>query len=598
MPPESPATRRPPPLEKGSAAARFEERFREVVVTFQRRQALRGAGFGLVVGCVLAVAVALLGWWWREPSWRVGPLVAAPLGFAVAFVVARRRAFSAAQVALYVDAQLGTSELVSTAAELVRSDPRSPLSESVLQRAAELLGTARITAARPRVWTRLHAIAPVGLLLWGATQFIPARPPAPQPAPPPGARTVKAAQVPGLDRIVALEQLEGRTPEQRERLRALAERAKKLRERLAQGMEHREAQAELARLRDDIAAEHWKLGQQAERAALEAALGALEAEPGMKDASRALGNGDLVGFDEEMSSLARRLEEEDREAAREALKKAAEAARKQGGQALAELLDRQAEQLERRSRSAELLRELGSSLEQQLSEEGRRALDEFGKNGDPEAARRLMEALDQALEQLSEAERQRLVERMKKQLLDGDSEIDPLTKEQLEQLLRQLESPEGQRALRERLRQMSEPDADAQRERALDEAERGGAEAERSLGGVLPLPGPGAGNGPSPTPPQPGPGQPGEGGGQGDHSGNTEKRAGDGGFVARATPRLQPGLPLQAKTLGRAPARAGETAQKLGTEALGNMAPAELGAVERSDVPQDYREQVGRYFQP
>ena len=51
-------------------------------------------------------------------------------------------------------------------------------------------------------------------------------------------------------------------------------------------------------------------------------------------------------------------------------------------------------------------------------------------------------------------------------------------------------------------------------------------------------------------------------------------------------------------TLGRAPSRPGETANQAGTGALGQAGPSELGGVEGSEVPEEYREQVGRYFQP
>jgi hypothetical protein len=49
---------------------------------------------------------------------------------------------------------------------------------------------------------------------------------------------------------------------------------------------------------------------------------------------------------------------------------------------------------------------------------------------------------------------------------------------------------------------------------------------------------------------------------------------------------------------GRAPARVGETANVRGTGALGTVGPDEIGGVSHSDVPEEYREQVGRYFEP
>ena len=55
---------------------------------------------------------------------------------------------------------------------------------------------------------------------------------------------------------------------------------------------------------------------------------------------------------------------------------------------------------------------------------------------------------------------------------------------------------------------------------------------------------------------------------------------------------------MHGATLGRAPARPGETANQAGNGAIGEAAPGEVSGVERSEVPEEYREQVGRYFQP
>jgi hypothetical protein len=55
---------------------------------------------------------------------------------------------------------------------------------------------------------------------------------------------------------------------------------------------------------------------------------------------------------------------------------------------------------------------------------------------------------------------------------------------------------------------------------------------------------------------------------------------------------------MHAATLGRAPARPGDTANQRGTGSLGSVAPGQIGAVEQSEVPEEYREHVGRYFEP
>ncbi len=93
---------------------------------------------------------------------------------------------------------------------------------------------------------------------------------------PPGSDLVKLEKLPGLDRIEALDRLGGSTPEERERLKRIADAARKLRAELAKGVERREALAAVAKLRDDIAAERMKFGDKGNRAALDAALAKLE----------------------------------------------------------------------------------------------------------------------------------------------------------------------------------------------------------------------------------------------------------------------------------------------------------------------------------
>ena len=44
--------------------------------------------------------------------------------------------------------------------------------------------------------------------------------------------------------------------------------------------------------------------------------------------------------------------------------------------------------------------------------------------------------------------------------------------------------------------------------------------------------------------------------------------------------------------------KAGGTANQRGTGDLKSVAPSEIDGVDRSDVPEEYREQVGRYFAP
>ncbi len=227
----------------------------------------------------------------------------------------------------------------------------------------------------------------------------------------------------------------------------------------------------------------------------------------------------------------------------------------------------------------------------------------------------MAKALEEALEGLSDAEREELKKKMEKQLEKSEGGANPMTKKQLEDLSKQLATPEGKKELAKRLKELAkqDPSKEAEREKGLEEGEKGGAEAERELGGAMPIPMDGSGNpagGDKGDKSQAGKGKSGgdkdqqSGGpgshhdkGKGDHSGNTAKLDSQE-MRAKAHAKLNPGMPLQGSSMGRAPSRPGETANRAGTGALGQAAPSELGGVEGAEVPEEYREQVGRYFTP
>ena len=388
-------------------------------------------------------------------------------------------------------------------------------------------------------------------------------------------------------------------------MKNLAEQAKKLREALAKGLEKREALSEIAKLRDGIEAERLKLGDRENRPGLDAALQAFANRPALKDAQQALSNGDLTAFDDEMQKLANRAESSDRESAKEALEEAAKAAREKGAKGLADALESQKRLFERREAHADALRELAEGLKGKLSPQAREDLKEFGSSGDPEAQRRLSEAMEKALEGLTPEERKRLAERMAKQLEDADGEGSSMSKKQLRDLAKKLGDEDGIEALKKELKEMAKPESsdDAEREKGLGEADRGRSDAERGLGAV-PMPVPGEGSGTPGESGKPGSGKPGEGGpggkhdtGVGDHAGSTpEVKSKE--LRSKADARMLPGAPMHGATLGRAPARAGETANELGTGTLGEARKTEVGAVDHADIPEEYREQVGRYFEP
>jgi hypothetical protein len=576
--------------------------------SFQRRArrvrgllALRTLLFGLAGGAAGGALLAGIAWWLRLGTWRPFSLAAGVgVGLVAGAVLALRRRWSDADVALYLDAKLGSSEAIVTAVEPRDSEAHA----TARQRASKLLASREAARTGPRVLTRLHALFPVAsaTAVWLSVIPLPPRP-APPPAPP-GAERVKLTELAGLERIEALAKLGGANPAQDERMKKLAADAKKLREDLAKGLEKREALARVARLRDEVAAERLRFGDRENRAGLDAAVNELERQKLTAKAGRALSEGDITAFDAEMQRLAALAEKEDRETAKRALDEAQKAAKEKGARGLAETLEREKKKLEQAEAKMEALRELARELGSELDEDGRRALGEANESGNPDAQRRLAEALDRALAGMTEEERKRLAERLRQNLgSGGEGQQSPMTAEELEELAKRLEQKGAEDRLREQLRELArrDPSEDAERERGLGEAERGGSDAERSLG-AIPMPlgqGQGAGKGPEQETPQTGGDSKGQGSGPGagKHDGKTapldvkELRSKAGG-------KLLPGAPMHAGTLGRAPARTGETANQLGTGALGRVGPTEVGAVEGSEIPEEYREQVGRYFEP
>jgi hypothetical protein len=564
-------------------------------------RALTGTALGLCAGALLAGA----SWWLRQGELR--PLTGGLglLGAGVATLAAARRRWSDQDVALYLDEKLGLKEEIVTALGL-RAEA-SEAAQLLQQNAAKSLDEGAAKLRGPKVWDAPQLLAPFAAAAIAWLSFLPL-PPAPPVARAPGVERVQSANVKGLERIEALRDQRGRSPEDERRLRALADEAKKLRGDLAQGMEKREALSRMARLRDSIAELRSEFGKEQNRQGLEAAIAALSEHPEAKKAARALGDGDITAFDQEMQRLANQAEKQARESAKQALEEAERAAREKGAPGLADALKEQRDAFDKRAADAEALRQLGEALAGKLDPQALEDLKEFGQGGDPKAARRLAEAMGKALSKLSEEERKRLAEQLKKQLDQSPGGAgSPMTREELEEMARRLASPEGQKQLEEQLRQMANPDRtrEAEREGALGDAERGLGDAERGLG-VMPAPMAGAPGGQDQTPGNgnsPGQGnQPGGPGSQhdsgtGDHAGQSQALTAPE-LRSKANVQRSGVGPMHAATLGRAPARPGDTANQRGTGSLGSVAPGEIGAVEQSEVPEEYREHVGRYFEP
>jgi hypothetical protein len=346
------------------AQSDFRSAFADLAKRVHRRHAgrlaLTGASLGLSLGALGALGL----WALRFGEWRPAGLGLGVLGAAIGASLAKRQRWSDSDIALYLDARLQSHETVTTA--LAAQGRAEPALAHVLELANGVLGSADPQRLKPKLWSRLHALLPAALLGIAVISRLPLRP-APPPAPvAPGAERVQIENLKGLERIEALAHLQGQNPEQDERLKKLAEQAKKLREALAKGLEKREALSEIAKLRDGIAAERSKLGDRQNRPGLDAALRAFSNHPALRDAQKALGNGDLTAFDDEMQKLANRAESSDRKAAKDALEEAEKEARAKGAHGLADALDAQKRLFERRESHADALRELAQSMKGKL----------------------------------------------------------------------------------------------------------------------------------------------------------------------------------------------------------------------------------------
>lgn len=593
------------------AAVAFERLFRRARGRLRLRRALGTVLTGLSFGSLASAGAVFATWALARPepaAWAA--ILPAALGVALGLFAALRARWSDEEVALFLDARLQSEEAITSA--LAVSKESTDRAEALRQRAIHVLEGASQPATRSRLFRPMHALTVAGGAGIVLFSLLPApRAELPTPAPK-GLELIRKGDVPGLDRIEALERAESLSDADAIRLRNLASDAKELRKDLARGLERREAQARIGRLREEIEAERQRFAETSERPALEAAINALAAGEATRGAAKALEEGDVVSFDEEMQRLANREEAAARNQARQALEEALREARQKRGKHLSSLLERQQKAFAEREAGARALRELSELLEKKLSPEEREALREFEQEGDSDAARRLGEGLEKAIAELTEAERKRLAEALQRRLERGGSAT-PIDPKKLEELAQRLSGEAGQEALREALKQLAEqPTPDVNRDRALDEAERGGAEAER---GLMPVPLSGSqpqsrSNGSDSASRGQASRDSGSssGNGSGRGGGNRERpeqpaepsqaAPGPAELRAKADTRLLPGVPLETRALGRAPARGGETAEQLGTGALGSAGPKEVSAVENSDVPEEYREQVGRYFQP
>src|SRR5690606_25536434 len=148
-------------------------------------------------------------------------------------------------VALYLDRKLASDEAIATAVSL---DDDAPARAVVIQQATDALDRDPPRGVWPRVWRLWHltSIAAAAAIAWLGIVQLP--PPPAAPPPPPGTGIVTIEDLEGLDEVIELANVDPKDEGQRQRLKDISERAKRLREQLREGMEKRAAQEELARL--------------------------------------------------------------------------------------------------------------------------------------------------------------------------------------------------------------------------------------------------------------------------------------------------------------------------------------------------------------
>jgi hypothetical protein len=578
----------------------FVRAARSVRSALALRHGLDGAALGALAGVVAGIGI----WALRGPSFAwAGIATALVAGTIVAAVRTRRRRFSDADVALYLDARLACNEAVSTALEW-RARPRpatdatrraaaSDVETEVTRVATAALASKDARAVRPRIARRLHATLPLLSLGLVALWFVPERAPTKENVARPDTVQVK---LDGLRKVEALKALEPKDAADKKRWDALVDAARKLRLEAAAGMDRKAALDALQQLRTQTAAERKLVPDAARRAAMDAAAKALARHPETAEAAKALERADLVAMDHELERLANAMEAHSRAIAEEALKEAAAAARARGADDVASALEEQEHLLKKRGADADTLKKLAELLGTSNRPDVARQLERLNR-GEAAASPALADAMLKALEGLSEDERKRLGDQMKKAAegMAGENSKS-LTREQMEQLARSLSSKEGLEQLQKAMKQLAaqDPSAAAAREGAIAQAMLGIGAAQREISGNGP-PGDGpAGSGSDPSG-QGGPSSPSPSARSAGHEGTTPP------IAASSLPAHAAGTAFGGIPMGRAPGVSPVTATppltvlpRTGAAAI----PGDVAPVTHTDVPKEYRDQVGRYFSP
>ena len=463
---------------------RFHPLFETWARRVRGRLALRHALTGAAIGLLLATIPAAIAWKTRHGTLRpLAPLIGL-VGAAGGLAIARRKRWTDTDVALYLDDRLDTDETITTAVGMRNeSELDDPTRAVVVSSAASALASGDAKKVRPHLLRPIHVLVPLALagLVFIARAPLPVAPVA---VAAPGTTKVQLQQVEGLKKVIALGQITPRDEDQRKRLEQLAKDAEKLRNDLEKGLEKREAQDRIAKLRDQIAAERLSLGDGEQRAGMEAAQQKLQEGDLTKGAAKALGDHDLEALDKEMEKLANEREKGDRERAKKQLQDAADAARKGGAPGVAKALEDEKKKLDERGKRADMLKELEKGLEGSGlgSDDLKSQSESLDKSGSDKDAQKLADAMGKALEKLTPEERKRLAEKLRERA--GQKGISPGEAQDLKDLADKLGTPEGQKQLEQELKDLAKEDLESdesKRQQQLDDAQGGADDTEKDI---------------------------------------------------------------------------------------------------------------------
>lgn len=584
--------------ERADLLGALRRRGRGIRSAFSLRNGIAAfAHAGLYVGAAglwLTMALPAL------PRW---PILIVLLVVAFGLYFLRKTPLTEQDVVAYIDARLDAQETILSAWEAVQGESAEAFDSHTLRQALRLLQEST-ASTRPTLLPVVARTLPLGLATLAALWFVPV----PSVVAMTGPETLRIEDASLLERIERLEEL---APDEESR-RLLAEaraEAAELQRALAEGVDPREALDSMDSIREQLERVE-RQSQSTESEALQEAVRELaDEEPEMAEA---LAERNLEDLDREVTRAAARREEADRQRARQALERAAEAARDAGDEELAESLLRRRDLLDQREEQAALARRLAEAMPELMEGELGRQLERLSRDGDAsDLDEATVDAMEEAWSRLTPEERRQLAEAMRRQQAAENRHA----AEESESEGETLSADEYERMLRESLEH-------------LEELQRGAGQGGQS-GGAMPVPRPGgqggqggggqgagqgsgqgAGQGSGQGAGQgsgqgqgagqggggSGAGGQGGGSGQGNAGGTTPTLEGGEGPLARVRPRVGAGTPSRSWIEWGTPGAPTDQGGGGGGIGGGSVGPSEGGGIGRSRVPADYEDHVRTYF--